>query len=142
MKKTYYVWQMKQECFEKLTLRAYGMNQESSEAKESSCVDLSDYDLTCVVVREGDILENLEQLYLLGYMISDKMPLRVENYVFYSIDELIAEVQYLSKKNKTELVRLGKLLVPGDGTLSKSFMGWLLAHNKQDEIEKWEKSLS
>lgn len=86
--------------------------------------------------------ENLEQLYLLGYMISDKMPLRVENYVFYSIDELIAEVQYLSKKNKTELVRLGKLLVPGDGTLSKSFMGWLLAHNKQDEIEKWEKSLS
>lgn len=63
MKKTYYVWQMKQECFEKLTLRAYGMNQESSEAKESSCVDLSDYDLTCVVVREGDILENLEQLY-------------------------------------------------------------------------------
>ena len=64
MKKTYYVWQMKQECFEKLTLRAYGMNQKSSETQEPSYVDLSEYDLTCVVVREGDVSENLEQLYV------------------------------------------------------------------------------
>ncbi len=65
--KTYRVWQMKPEHFGKLTLMSYGIHipglPEELAPDEGSQVQLKEYEMTYVVAREGDILENLNQLY-------------------------------------------------------------------------------
>jgi len=85
--------------------------------------------------------KNIADLYLLGYLLSEAKPLYVDDKIFYSVDELIAEVQELAEKNPSELRKFGKKLVPGDGQLETQFNMWLIAFNKQNEIKKWENSI-
>lgn len=119
-------------------------NRVLSQYADSMGVKENDTSMLALKAVEGKHLhngENTENLYLLGYLISDERPLYVGDYVFYSTDELIAEVQYLAEKNKKELSKIGKILIPGDGQLSKQFKAWLIAFNKQNDVEKWEKAI-
>lgn len=65
--KTYRVWQMKPEYFAKLTLAAFGVGVtnllEISEEELNGPTNLAEYEVTYEVDREGDILENLNQLF-------------------------------------------------------------------------------
>lgn len=65
--KTYRVWQMKPEYFAKLTLATFGIGvtnvSELSEEELKDPTNLAEYEVTYEVDREGDILENLNQLF-------------------------------------------------------------------------------
>lgn len=85
--------------------------------------------------------KSIDDLYRLGYLLSDSKPLFVGDDVFYSIEDLIKKVQQLSIGNVVELKKFSKKLILGDGNLDSQFHMWLESFGKQKDIDKWEQQL-
>jgi len=86
----------------------------------------------------ADEREKRKLIYLMGYMLSDKKDLFIDNVVINDLDGLSKHLLTLINSDYNRFEKLCKNLVGENNVLDVQFEAWLIANGKRDEIKKWE----
>ena len=81
------------------------------------------------------------QYYILGYLLTEKRELQVDDKIFNDIKELVTHLNHILKLSKESFEQFCCKLINANNELNAEFEAWLIASGKHKEIANWKQNL-
>ena len=81
------------------------------------------------------------QYYILGYLLTEKRELQIDDKIFNDIRELITHLNHLLEVSQESFEQFCCKLINANNVLNAEFEAWLIASGKHKEIANWKQNL-